>query len=37
MDYFLAAIGITIVFICFLAVFYKDDFLDDELRSDKDA
>lgn len=37
MDYFLGAIGITIVFICFLSVFYKDDFLDDELRGDKDA
>lgn len=37
MNYFLAAIGITIVFICFLAVFYKDDFLGDELRGGKDA
>jgi hypothetical protein len=37
MEYFLTAIGITIVFLCFLAIFYKDDFLDNELRGDKDA
>ena len=37
MEYFLTAIGITIVFLCFLAIFYKDDFLGDELRGDKDA
>lgn len=37
MEYFLAAIGITTVFLCFLAVFYKDDFLGAELRGDKDA
>jgi hypothetical protein len=37
MEYFIVAIGITITFLCFLAIFYKDDFLGDELRGDKDA
>jgi hypothetical protein len=37
MEYFLTAIGVVIVFLCFLAIFYKDDFLGDELRGDKDA
>jgi hypothetical protein len=37
MEYFIVAMGITITFLCFLAIFYKDDFLGDELRGDKDA
>ena len=37
MEYFIVAMGITIVFLYFLAIFYKDDFLDDELRGDEDA
>jgi hypothetical protein len=37
MENFLTTIGIVVVFLCFLAIFYKDDFLDDELRGDKDA
>ena len=37
MEYFIFTMGITIAFLCFLAIFYKDDFLGDELRGDKDA
>ena len=38
MEYFLTAIGVVVVFLCFLAIFYKDDFLGDELRGgEKDA
>lgn len=37
MEYFIVAMGITIAFLCFLAIFYKDDFLGDQLRGDKDA
>lgn len=37
MEYLVVGIGVTIVILCFLAVFYKDDFLGDELRGNKDA